>query len=346
MLAHKAIYALAGSAAAENKAVILLYHRFGEDTFPSTSVREEQYRSHIEILKTQKYTVLPVLEILESLRHGRALPARTVGMTIDDGYRSFAEKAWPVFRQAGFPVTLFVSTHRSEISWRALARLQKQGVDIQPHGARHRHLPALSAEQQRAEIEDSIRELQTRLGIVPRLYSYSWGEATRHSVKILSENGISYAFGQHSGVVGAGAPSCFLPRFGMNERWGERQRFREITLMQALPVAQLRPAGPVLPPLRAPELHLRVPKQHPDINCHDGATGTPMRKHQRSEGMVSFQSPTPWENGQRVRVNCTSRRADGQWQWFGWQYVISESLADSSLDAGSAALCRPLRAPL
>src|SRR5690606_13471625 len=89
-----------GPAAAADSAVVLMYHRFGEDAFPATNIRLAQFEAHLEELKRGDYTVLPVPEIVAAIRSGRDLPERTIGITIDDGYRSIYTQAWPRLRAA------------------------------------------------------------------------------------------------------------------------------------------------------------------------------------------------------------------------------------------------------
>ena len=73
------------TAVAENSAVIIMYHRFGENNFPSTNIKIEQFEQHILKLKTENYSVLPISKILSNIKNGLPLPAKTVGITIDDG---------------------------------------------------------------------------------------------------------------------------------------------------------------------------------------------------------------------------------------------------------------------
>ncbi len=47
-------------ALAENSAVVLMYHRFGEGKYPSTNVTIAQFEAHIRELTSGAYTVLPV----------------------------------------------------------------------------------------------------------------------------------------------------------------------------------------------------------------------------------------------------------------------------------------------
>ena len=99
-----------GLVQAADSAVILMYHRFGETSFPSTNIRLEQFETHIQELTSGPYTVLPVPEIVAAIREGRPLPDRTIGITIDDGYLSVYAEAFPRLREAGLPFTVFVST--------------------------------------------------------------------------------------------------------------------------------------------------------------------------------------------------------------------------------------------
>ena len=95
---------------AADHAVILMYHRFGEDTIPSTNIRLEQFDRHLEILASGDYTVWPIGKIVTHLQTKQPLPDRTVGISIDDAYLSVYTEAWPRLKERGFPFTLFVAT--------------------------------------------------------------------------------------------------------------------------------------------------------------------------------------------------------------------------------------------
>jgi len=56
------------------------------------------------------YTVVSMEETLEAWTTKRRLPRRSVLLTFDDGYRDFAEVAWPILKRYQLPVTLFVAT--------------------------------------------------------------------------------------------------------------------------------------------------------------------------------------------------------------------------------------------
>jgi peptidoglycan/xylan/chitin deacetylase (PgdA/CDA1 family) len=49
-------------------------------------------------------------EVLDAFLRRVPLPPRAVHVTVDDAYRDFGEVAWPILRDLGIPVTVFVPT--------------------------------------------------------------------------------------------------------------------------------------------------------------------------------------------------------------------------------------------
>jgi peptidoglycan/xylan/chitin deacetylase (PgdA/CDA1 family) len=61
-------------------------------------------------LLASRYRPVSLTELLGARREEHALPRRAVLVTFDDGYRDFAEHAWPILRRHGIPAVLFVPT--------------------------------------------------------------------------------------------------------------------------------------------------------------------------------------------------------------------------------------------
>ncbi len=123
---------LATPALAANSAVVFMYHRFGETTHPSTNTTIAQLESHIELLTSGGFTVLPLPDIVAAIREGRDLPDRTVGLSVDDAFLSLYTEGWPRFREAGLPLTLFVATgpidrgYSNYMSWDRIREVRRQ----------------------------------------------------------------------------------------------------------------------------------------------------------------------------------------------------------------------------
>ena len=146
MLMASSLIGSIATARAADHATILMYHRFGEDKYPTTNVRIEQFEEHLEILASGKYSVWPLQEIISNLQAGKSVPDRTVAITIDDAYLSVYEVAMPRLKERGFHATLFVATRpidrdlRNYMDWAQLREWQAAGFGI---GSQTRTHPCL-----------------------------------------------------------------------------------------------------------------------------------------------------------------------------------------------------------
>ena len=90
-----------------------------------------------------------------------------------------------------------------------------------------------STEVIKNDIVKSIKIFEEKLGKNSDFFSYPFGEYSLEFKKIIKDLGFKYAFGQHSGVIDETKDRWGLPRFPINEKYGELKRFK--TLMKTLP---------------------------------------------------------------------------------------------------------------
>ena len=60
-------------------------------------------------------------------------------------------------------------------------------------------------------------------------FSYPFGEYSNDFKNIIKDFGFKYAFGQHSGVMDETKDFYELPRYPINEKYGEIKRFKSLT---------------------------------------------------------------------------------------------------------------------
>ena len=329
-LAAWAVLAPAAAAAASS-AVVIMYHRFGEDDYPSTSVRLEQLEAHIVELTSGAYHVLPVPEIVRRIAAGDELPDRTVGITIDDAYRSVFTEAWPRFKAAGLPVTLFASTAHLDggagqhMTWDQVREMREGGASIGHHTVSHLHMPKAGAERIEKEIDGANERFQTELGMKPGIFAYPYGEASLKVMDQIKAAGFVAAFGQHSGVIGNTVGRYYLPRFAMNEKYGSLERLRLAANALPLPVSDITPPDPLIDaapgPGNPPAMGFTISRDVGSLGqlacflSHAGR-GTVERL---GPSRIELRIDKPFPKG-RTRLNCTLPGPDGRWRWFGRQY--------------------------
>ncbi|MDQ3777388.1 MAG: polysaccharide deacetylase family protein [Actinomycetota bacterium] len=94
---------------------VLTYHRIderagdggvGSGVFSATP---REFSAQVAWLAVHR-RILSLSELLDVRRGRTPLPRRSIMVTFDDAYRDFADAAWPVLKERGVPVTLFVPT--------------------------------------------------------------------------------------------------------------------------------------------------------------------------------------------------------------------------------------------
>lgn len=315
----------------DGSAVVLIYHRFGEERYPSTNVRQEQLASQIEILTEGGYRFPDPREFAARLAGGLAPSDLSILVTVDDAYRSVLEVAWPLLKSRGIPLTLFVATDPVDagqpgyLGWDEIRELEGHGVVIGHHGAAHAHLSRMSSPDALKDIRRASRRFEAELGHVPKLFAYPYGEYSPALERVIRRQGFSAAFAQYSGAIGKGSPVFSLPRFAINEHFGGRERFRLVTRSRALPVLDVWPQAPQLERRgNPPGLRFRIGGDIEGLEalaCYpshmDRAAATTISPDRRVH--VRFEKPFP---PGRNRINCTLPGPDERWYWFGRLFMV------------------------
>ena len=311
----------------KNSAVVFMYHRFDNSKYPSTNVTMEQFNAHILEFTKSKYNIMSLDSIVDTIINDGKLDDNTIAITIDDADRSFLTKAWPVFKKHNIPVTLFISTayvsnnSKNYLSWDEVRKLKSEGVVIGAHSHEHNHLAEYSIKELEDEIEYSNRIFIKEIGETPTLFAYPYGEANLELFSLLAKKyKFKAAFGQHSGVINETSNLYYLPRFSLNERYGEIERVKFAANTKGMGVYDFVPLNPKVednPPFIG--FSLLDEKLAKNINCFvfdsDGQVENEIFKfNERIEIRLSRKL-----NKGRSRLNCTAKQ-NNEWRWFGHQF--------------------------
>jgi len=255
-------------------AVVLMYHRFAEDRYPSTNIRLEQFQAQLAHLKEHGYNVIPLAHLLAAFNDGRALPERAVVITIDDAYRSIYTVAHKLLRDYGFPYTVFVATDPVDdgltayMSWEEMRELEADGVSFANHGAAHRSTSEegdYASEDERlalvrADVERGWQRLSEELNPVPGVFAYPYGEYDAATAGLLKQMGY-ISFGQQSGAISTASDPRSLARFPMTESFGGMDQFRTKVASLPMPVLEVGPWDPVVT-TRLPKITVTLGDTH------------------------------------------------------------------------------------
>lgn len=317
--------------AQDRSAVVLMYHRFGEDGLPSTNIRLEQFDAHIAELTNGNYTVLPLSEVVAKLKAREPLPEKTVSITVDDAFKSVFTEGWPRLKAAGLPMTVFVSTDPLDerrpnyMSWDDVRALAADGVEIGHHTASHLHMIYEGLEYSLEDVRRASARFEAELGYVPTLFAYPYGEYDVTHMKQMEGEGFEAAFGQFSGPAAFWSHPFAMPRFAINERYGDMERFRLIAGTKALPIEDQVPADPVLSPeTNPPVFGFTVDSTVNGLSamaCYPSHLGQAAELLRLNNNRMEVRFDKPFPPG-RNRINCTMPSNDRRWYWLGSFFYV------------------------
>ena len=315
----------------EDKGILsLMYHRFDESKYPSTNIQMNVFKKQINIIRDSKYNFYDPKYLKENFHIAKK--EKKILITIDDAFSSFYEIAWPYLKEKNIPFILFVSTEAvgkdGYMTWDQIKELEKETIAyIGNHSHSHNYLVGLKNNDFINDIDTSSLIFKKKLGYNPIFFSYPFGEYSLLIKKYISKN-FKFSFGQHSGVIDINKDRHELPRFPINEKYGDLERFKFLIKLNPLQYKSLYPAEKYLtnnnnPPKFIVEFFDTQKNIH-NINCFsdegDG-WGKSNISFDQNTLSLSFKSKFIFRRG---RINC-SLNDDGIWRWFGVQFSVKQN---------------------
>ena len=326
--------------AAQPYTTILLYHRVGEERYPSTSITVEAFRQQMAWLADHDYRVIPLAELVSALEEGHAPPPHSVVITFDDTYRSIYERAAPILAERGYPYSLFVYTKAMEngysdfMTWDQLRELaQRPGVEIGNHSHAHAHWigrggKTLASDTLRQDVATARAQIVEHLGVNPTYYAFPYGEYTPEAQAIVSEAGYRVQLTQDRGSVGAETLLHQLPRNALVGSRGTVDTLREVVNEPPLPWQSRQPATGRLPGKIMGEVAVRLshPKRYwaGEVNLFVSELGRLDSHFDPTTGWVRAEVTTPLSRPfNRITVSAR-QRTNNRWALTSWMVMTGK----------------------
>ena len=317
-------------------AVILQYHHVSATTPASTSVTPKQFREQMQYLHDHQFNVLPLSDIVNAIKSQQTLPAKTVAITFDDGYRSIATTAHPILKEYGFPYTLFVSVepikrkYGNMMTWNELIELSKDGAEIANHSWGHEHLIRRLPQETQAQwikrIEQNIDQTEAAIaeatGQNLKMLAYPYGEYNADIEAMLAKKGY-VALGQQSGAAGIYSSLTALPRFPVAGVYANLDTLKVKLNSLNMPVINQNTSNPELTKNWRPKLIVTLDMT--DIYPHQMMCFIQGQGAQKplwlGKNQFSIQAETDLPAG-RSRYNCTApSKTKSGYYWFSQAWV-------------------------
>jgi len=221
---------------------ILMYHHFTDGNNPEVIISAEGFESHIKALCDAGYTSVTFEDLCDFVYIGTPLPERPVMITIDDGYMSVYETAFPILQKYNMKATVFIigvfhgqsvykdalyriiphfgDAEAQEMVASGLISIQSHSFDMHQYkpyepdsyreGIRRIRGESRTAyiEAFTADFEAAADQIERVVGARPFVYSYPFGMSNRLSESLLKSMGVRVTLLTASGIstVVTGAP--------------------------------------------------------------------------------------------------------------------------------------------
>jgi peptidoglycan/xylan/chitin deacetylase (PgdA/CDA1 family) len=185
---------------------ILTYHRFAENCSSPLCMPAGTFERQMRYLKDNGYHVITAEELLAFLEYRQQLPRKSVLITMDDGYRSVYDIAYPILQKYGFKATLFVYTSfvgvsKMAITWDQLKQMKAHGFTIGSHTIYHSDLTQPKEDETEKEylarIKDELfgskRIIDKKIGQNTYFLAYPFGYYDQRSIQIAKQAGYKIA---------------------------------------------------------------------------------------------------------------------------------------------------------
>ena len=168
-----------------------MYHRFNENKYPSTNIRMEIFREQMRMIKNLGYEFYDPKFFIDEFKKPKK--EKKILITIDDGFKSFYDEAWPYLKANKIPFILFVSTEpvgkNGYMNWKQIKEIESSNLGIIGHHSHsHDYLIDTSEENFIDDIETASKIFKKEIGYVPSIFSYPFGEYSLYMKNYISKN--------------------------------------------------------------------------------------------------------------------------------------------------------------
>ena len=209
-----------GSRMLTSAIVVLMYHRVGQAHNAwerKYCIAPEAFAAHMAALKAQGLRAVSIEHFAAWLVGGAALPAGSILITFDDGFRGVREHALPIMERLGWPFTVFLVSEligRDDIWTRdanpagvtyplldaeEILDMQQRGVSFQSHTRSHASLPLLDDAALADQLAGSRAQLAQLLGRDVPYLAYPFGHLDRRVETAARAAGYRAAFSTQPG---------------------------------------------------------------------------------------------------------------------------------------------------
>lgn len=170
----------------------------------SVSVDSGIFDQQMQYLATHGYITISVKQLIDALISHSSLPAKSIAVTLDDGYEDAYDNAYPVFQKYHIIGNLMIATgligNGDYLSWDHVKEMVHSGsVYLTDHTWSHANVGGSNSDKIKYEIETCRQQLEQQTGQTADIFTYPYGTFGATAIAILRQDGFKAAFTTNPG---------------------------------------------------------------------------------------------------------------------------------------------------
>jgi peptidoglycan/xylan/chitin deacetylase (PgdA/CDA1 family) len=170
---------------------ILEYHRIipiseAGGSLPGLVMPPENFATQLDALKGAGWHTITLGSLGDDLIAHRAPSARSLVISIDDGWNDSYNYALPILQKHGFVATFFVISSRiggaGFLSASQLQALRAAGNEIGNHTVSHVGLPSQTAANMKYQVDTASDQIAAVTGVRPKSFAYPYGSVSGSAI--------------------------------------------------------------------------------------------------------------------------------------------------------------------
>lgn len=178
------------------------------------TVYTDVFKTQMEYLKSKGYNAISMNDLISFFDAGGAIPAKSVLLTFDDGYRDFFTDAYPILGGLGLKATVFVPTglmqNSGYLNWNEISGMNSL-VLFANHTWSHKNVNTQDSIMQKEILTADTQLTDNGLNGL-KVFAYPYGPATIAAENFLNSLGYKLAFTTTPGSTLCKKQRLFLPR--------------------------------------------------------------------------------------------------------------------------------------
>ena len=185
---------------------VLVYNKLSENSSNRSVVNKTSFEEQMRYLKDNGFSVITISQLVNFLDFKEQIPEKSVVISMDKGWKSVYNIAYPILKKYKYPATLFVCTDfigkKEALSWKQIKEMSKNGINIECNSKTYRNMAELKNRESfkeylkalANEILISKKLIQQKLSKQCNYIAYPYGKTNNLIIALLRKYGYHAAF--------------------------------------------------------------------------------------------------------------------------------------------------------